>query len=574
MTDMKENTLEEKESDNENGRPGSEISLDSLDSNRKRPSLRGSAKFRRVPSAANSQGSMEDKMLALNALLSDSLLITEFPGRNGEVSRNGKTEDDDTLKDEFGDDLSDDDFEELPEDGRSSRDVDYDTDLDMDYDEWINEAKREIENDKTGEKKYLHMCEETGVIPASYFLNHIQEKEFSMKYHGLGPNGAKAIAWPLKTNKKIEKINLEGNWIEAEGSIYLAKMLKNNIYVTELHLAENRIGNEGAEAISDMLQKNDMIYSLDLSGNSIEDYGAEKLCRVLLKNSSIKHLYLANNKFEERAAGWLREVLTNNETLETVDLSWNHLRTRGAIAIAEGVQENYGLRILNLAMNGFAQDGSEAMGKALKNNRTLLELDLSHNRIPEAGATAISQGLQHNDTLKVLRVASNPLGGEGPLELLNVIAKNDMSEIRVLDLTDVLVTPAFKELQQSLEKDRILTVYFGNVVGEIFDFSSIRFDPFCDFRRNPMSLLIEYCKEAGYRLVDLFNDFDRDGNQVISKEEFIMGIKKAGVKISIRQLEILIESLDINKDGNIDYSELKKGKENWSSERKHTHNKK
>lgn len=90
---------------------------------------------------------------------------------------------------------------------------------------------------------------------------------------------------------------------------------------------------------------------------------------------------------------------------------------------------------------------------------------------------------------------------------------------------DVLVTPAFKELQQSLEKDRILTVYFGNVVGEIFDFSSIRFDPFCDFRRNPMSLLIEYCKEAGYRLVDLFNDFDRDGNQVISKEEFIMGIK-------------------------------------------------
>lgn len=138
MTDMKENTLEEKESDNENGRPGSEISLDSSDSNRKRPSLRGSAKFRRVPSAANSQGSMEDKMLALNALLSDSLLITEFPGRNGEVSRNGKTEDDDTLKDEFGDDLSDDDFEELPEDGRSSRDVDYDTDLDMDYDGIVN----------------------------------------------------------------------------------------------------------------------------------------------------------------------------------------------------------------------------------------------------------------------------------------------------------------------------------------------------------------------------------------------------------------------------------------------------
>lgn len=35
-------------------------------------------------------------------------------------------------------------------------------------------------------------------------------------------------------NKKIEKINLEGNWIEVEGLIYLVKMLKNNIYVIEL----------------------------------------------------------------------------------------------------------------------------------------------------------------------------------------------------------------------------------------------------------------------------------------------------------------------------------------------------
>ncbi|XP_062584544.1 leucine-rich repeat-containing protein 74B-like isoform X2 [Saccostrea cucullata] len=563
-----------KETDEEDERRGSNVSMDSSSSSSKlRPSLRGSAKFKRVSSAANSSSSMEDKMLALNALLSDSLLITEF--RNGEGSRHSKSDadDDDTLKDEFGDDVSDDDFDELPEDGRVSKD-DYDTDLDMDYDEWINEEKREIENDKTGEKKYLHICEETGVIPASYFLNNIQEKEFTMKYHGLGPNGAKAIAWPLKTNKKIEKINLEGNWIEAEGSIYLAKMLKNNIYVTELHLAENRIGNEGAEAISDMLHKNDMIYSLDLSGNNIEDYGAEKICRMLLKNSSIKHLYLANNNFEERAAGWLREVLITNETLETVDLSWNHIRTRGAIAIAEGVQENYGLRVLNLAMNGFAQDGSEAMGKALKNNRTLLELDLSHNRIPEAGAAAISQGLQHNDTLKVLRMASNPLGGDGPLQLLNVISNNDMSEIRVLDLTDVLVTPAFKELQQTLEKERILTVYYGNIVGEVFDFSSIRYDPFCEFRRDPMSLLIEYCKDAGYRLLDLFNDFDRDGNHLISKEEFIMGIKKAGVKISIRQLEILMEGLDINKDGSIEYSELARAKVNWSSEKRSTQKRK
>lgn len=81
---------------------------------------------------------MEDKMLVLNVLLLDSLLIIEFFGRNGEVSRNGKIEDDDMLKDEFGDDFSDDDIEEFLEDGRFFRDVDYDMDLDMDYDGIVN----------------------------------------------------------------------------------------------------------------------------------------------------------------------------------------------------------------------------------------------------------------------------------------------------------------------------------------------------------------------------------------------------------------------------------------------------
>lgn len=52
-----------------------------------------------------------------------------------------------------------------------------------------------------------------------------------------------------------------------------------------------------------------------------------------------------------------------------------------------------------------------------------------------------------------------------------------------------------------------------------------------------MLLFIEYCKEVGYRLVDLFNDFDRDGNQVILKEEFIMGIKVCNIQFQVKILE-------------------------------------
>jgi hypothetical protein len=55
-----------------------------------------------------------------------------------------------------------------------------------------------IEADKSGERKYIDICNQTGVIPVSYFIRHIQDKEFQMRYHGLGPLGAKAIALPLK----------------------------------------------------------------------------------------------------------------------------------------------------------------------------------------------------------------------------------------------------------------------------------------------------------------------------------------------------------------------------------------
>lgn len=66
------------------------------------------------------------------------------------------------------------------------------------FPEWVNEDKIQIQRDEVGDKKYIHICNEEGVIPVTYFLKHIQDSEFVMRFHGLGPLGAKAIAFPLK----------------------------------------------------------------------------------------------------------------------------------------------------------------------------------------------------------------------------------------------------------------------------------------------------------------------------------------------------------------------------------------
>ena len=64
--------------------------------------------------------------------------------------------------------------------------------------EWIAEDNNELKDDAPQDKKYIHICNQTGTIPSSFFLRHIKDSKFRMRYHGLGPMGAKAIALPLK----------------------------------------------------------------------------------------------------------------------------------------------------------------------------------------------------------------------------------------------------------------------------------------------------------------------------------------------------------------------------------------
>lgn len=45
------------------------------------------------------------------------------------------------------------------------------------------------------------------------------------------------------------------------------------------------------------------------------------------------------------------------------------------------------------------------------------------------------------------------------------------------------------------------------------------------FQRDPYGKLKNYCRKAGYRLIDLFKDLDKDGSMTISETELIYGLK-------------------------------------------------
>ena len=69
-------------------------------------------------------------------------------------------------------------------------------------------------------------------------------------------------------------------------------------------------------------------------------------------------------------------------------------------------------------------------------------------------------------------------------------------------------------------------------------------------------MLLEYIELRGLRVVDFFRQLDKDNSKKVSRAEFMVGAKKAGIPITRRQLQKLVNILDVDGDGNIDYSEM------------------
>ncbi|CAH1791139.1 unnamed protein product [Owenia fusiformis] len=526
-----------------------------------------SAKLHRTPGQSVSSGvgdisKVENKNNVDPTTNQAETLITALPDDDqSETTKNLKASDEEPKTDI---DLDDNDLysekgdvfdNEAPFEIDIENEADYDTDLEVDEEAFLKEDEM---TDPGGKDDYVKMCKSLGVIPVSYFMRHIKDPNFTMKHHGLGSSGSTSIGYSLENNTKMVKVNLEDNFLTKNGAIGLAKHLKENMYITELTLSENNIGNDGAKALCEMLTENHVINKLNLSGNEFTCAAAEHFYKMLEHNTSLKHLVLSHNNLEERGAKIFKDILMMTESLESLDLSWNHIRMKGAVAISDGLKENIGLKTINLAWNGFGFHGAKAMGTALCHNRSLLDLDISANRIPTEGAMFLAKGLKVNDILQVLKLGQNPLDLPGPMAILLAVAKNDSSNLVYVDMTSIFVSEDFEEKQKELQKERAITVIHGGTTENKMDLSFFN-NVSKAITKDPMGFLRDYCASRGYRLVDMFREFDKDQSMQVSREEFIRGVQMMGIPMRLDQIDDLITSLDKNGDGEIDYAELLSG---------------
>ena len=423
----------------------------------------------------------------------------------------------------------------------------WDTDLEDDF-----PGKEEGTSDK---ETYLKTCDALGVTPVSRFGNEIGQEEIKINHRFLKGMGMTAIASALLRNKTTSKLNIAHNELSIESGKCIGRLLKSNRALTELNLANNNIRKEGIIAIAQALPHNGTIRKLDLARNGLGDSDARLLAEGIEKNDSLFIVNLSYNNFSEASEVSFGDALTYNNSLLELDLSWNFIRRAGEEAIAKSLRFNSSLEKLNLSWNGLDDCGTKELGESLKRNSTIKELDISNNRISDKGLINIAVGIEGSDKLEVLNVSHNLIFGsfEGVKKVLEGLHKNGAPALRVLGILDIKLDHECQVLLDQLMKKRgnILSVMNGCKKPSNFITKKKN--------ANPVDFLRAYLNKNKIHASDLFKSLGpgcqfRDS---LSREVFMNGMRRLRV-MEDPHLVKLVDILDTDGDGEIDYSEFVK----------------
>ncbi|XP_032237772.2 leucine-rich repeat-containing protein 74B [Nematostella vectensis] len=403
------------------------------------------------------------------------------------------------------------------------------------------------------EKDYKKICNDLGVIPVSRFGKEIGAEEVKINHRYLRALGTKAVASILRSTDSTSKVQMSFNDLSAKGSVYMGKVLVSNKSLKELDLANNNIRKEGVSAISNALVENTVIRRLDLSGNGLTDKDAKILADAIGNNSTLRYLNLSYNKFGEKAGEVIGAALSYNNGITELNLSWNQIRRRGAQGIHRSLRVNDTLEMLDLSWNGFDDFGTEDLMEALEHNTSLIVLNLSNNRLTDRGILNIANGLNGNTTLEELNLNRNPaLNGDRGVTKLAENIKKKQCALMNLKIVDVRIgSDCVKLLKQCLSENEMLNIDYGCKKKDTFSSKKAEINPF--------EFLKEYLDKHKIHSSDLFKRLDENEQfrDSLTRAEFTEGMKRLKV-MNDYYLDKLVEMLDTDGDGEIDYSEFVK----------------
>ena len=197
-------------------------------------------------------------------------------------------------------------------------------------------------------------------------------KEFRLHNNGLGPDGAKKLAF-----------SLEHCYKNSGGKLAL------RVFVC----GRNRLEYEGAKAISNVLKMMGSLEEIQMPQNGIRPNGIEFLADACANNPHLRTINFNDNTFRSIGGDLMAKALNGLNNLEFINFGDCLLRSRGALAIA----------------------------KSLVHAKNIQEVILSFNEISLGSGIEIAGVLAKKTTLKLLDLNGNKFGEDGKLEVLKIL---------------------------------------------------------------------------------------------------------------------------------------------------------
>ena len=144
----------------------------------------------------------------------------------------------------------------------------------------------------------------------------------------------------------------------------------------DMDLSHNDIHEEGVHHIAELLSNTNVVNKLDLSGNHVGAEGLKSLCGALVTNTSLTELNLTDSSIvvSEDNGPVLTEMLKRNNTLKVLNLCRNSVTESACRYIATGLKDNTSLRELNLTNCELNNHGVEFLSTGLNDYIEVLYL--------------------------------------------------------------------------------------------------------------------------------------------------------------------------------------------------------
>ncbi|XP_051749365.1 NACHT, LRR and PYD domains-containing protein 3-like isoform X9 [Ctenopharyngodon idella] len=313
------------------------------------------------------------------------------------------------------------------------------------------------------------LTEESCSALATVLRSNSRLEVLDISNNNLQDSGVKKLQKALeKTNCTLKKLGLSDCSITEEGYKALASALRSNpSHLIELDLTRKDPGQSGVKELTDLLQdpncqlklrflspaadeaceyvrgivgKNPLLLrELNLSERELGDTGVNQIAALLKdKHCKLNTLILCRCSIKEKQCFILTSSLKSNLShLRELNLSGNKLGDSGGKHLCDVLKDSHSkLERLRLTCCEMTNEGCSAVTSALKSNPShLRELDLSGNKLGDSGVKHLSDVLKDSHCkLERLRLTCCKMTNEGCSAVTSALKLNP-SHLRELDLS-------------------------------------------------------------------------------------------------------------------------------------------